>query len=79
MTPELRTFADAAAAAEACAACILQLLQSALMGSRKRHCDLRWVNAEADVCGDGEGGLRLEKRSSLLGGSTGRAAQSRTK
>jgi 6-phosphogluconolactonase len=33
MEPELRTFPDAAAAAEACAAYILQLLQSALMGS----------------------------------------------
>ena len=33
MTPDLRTFGDPTAAADACAASILQLLQSALMGS----------------------------------------------
>jgi 6-phosphogluconolactonase len=35
MTPDLRMFVDPAAAAEACAAHILQLLQSALMGSQQ--------------------------------------------
>src|SRR4051795_3162226 len=34
MTPDLRTFADAASAAEACALHILQLLQSAVAGNR---------------------------------------------
>ena len=50
MTPDLHTFPDAAAAAEACAGTYLHLLHSALVGSGHASlADLRRIDAETDV------------------------------